>query len=149
MRKTTKDTTKFSNDGLAATFMGLEEALMADTVQLKAIDEDIKTLTTKLKKLSFDETGTTICANGIKAGRVGYDYDKKIILFARAEGGVAQLLNQSPAVRREVYNTCLDELLVHLRQRFEARAKPVNPSNATTLNVSQPQKSAGLFSRQA
>ena len=146
MKKTTI-TTKFANDGLTATFAGLEEALMADTVQLKAIDEDIKTLALKLKKLSFEAAGLTYCPNGIKAGKVGYDYDKKIIMFKRTDGTEQPLLAQTPAIRKEVYNGCLDELLVHLKFQFENKTKP-DAATLTTINVATPSTpKPGIFSR--
>ncbi len=143
MKKTTT-TPKLSSEELNNCFAGLEEALMADTIQLKAIDEDIKALTLKLKKLSFEATGVTYLTSVSGAGKMGYDYDKKVIIFLQAgKPTPVPLTATSVAVRKDAHSSMLGELLMHLKRQFEAKTKPAS-DHLTTIATSQPAKS-GLF----
>lgn len=152
MKKNTTNP-KLSSEELNNCFAGLEEALMADTMQLKAIDEDIKVLTLKLKKLNFESTGTTYVNELLVAanGKIGYDYDKKTILFLATGTVTAKALSSTtPTVRKDAHKNGLDELLVHLRREFESKTKPIG-TYAATVAVSPASQSVktGLFGSKA
>lgn len=149
MRKTAKEINKLSNESLNTAFASLEEALMADTIALKAMDEDIKTLNTMLKKLSFEMTTTTYLAGSVNGYKLGYDFDKKVIVSNKVgTPTTTPLTSASPSVRKDAHSL-LEGLLIHLREKFEEKAKAAVEGNAATINVAPAQPKAGMFSRQA
>jgi hypothetical protein len=137
---------KLSNESLANCFAGLEEALMADTLALKAMDEDIKTLNIMLKKLSFEMSGITYLDMPHGEYKLGFDFEKKSIVCLQSGKPAPINLTAAPIAARKNAHAQLDELLVHLRRKFENKAKAsiestikVNPGHA------QSQSKTGIF----
>lgn len=144
MKKTTS-TPKLSNEGLANCFAGLEEALMADTLALKAMDEDIKVLNVMLKKLSFEMTGVTYLDLPRGDYKLGFDFDKKSIVCLKNGNPTPINLTAAPIATRKDMHAALDELLVHLRRKFENKAKTSTESTIKVSPASTPVQKPGLF----